>query len=102
MITAREIAYLWIIAFFGVALIIWDHRTQMQAILGKIGAGAETFPPEIERGPSVNQTTNNAVPLTGNEFGFLQTFGNVVSGDAQTNGVDVVFGDIWNNLMGQF
>ena len=100
--TSREIASLWIIGIGAAALIVWDYRNQLNAIVGAItGApspGSAKAANTINPGPSTNLTTNAATPLAGNEFGFLQTYGNSLSGDVVPGGPGVAFGSIWNDL----
>lgn len=99
--SAREIAGLWLVGIIGIAIIIWDHFTQTNLILNALGAGGQAGVPGTQANPIVtrissNVTTNDAMPVTGNEFGALGTYGTVMSGDVQP--LDAVFGDMWNNL----
>jgi len=101
--TAREIAALWIIGLAGIAIIIWDHRAQAQNVVNALSGpsgGVANNPGVIIPGPSTGRTTNNATPMAGNEFGFLATYGNALSGDASPSGPDFAFSDIFNSLNG--
>ena len=97
---AREISTLWIIGVAAVALIIWDHRNALNTILNAVGGGVtgQATPDVIISQVTSNLTTNNATPMAGNEFGSLATRGGIIDGDVQPNGLDKVFGSIWDNL----
>ncbi len=102
--TARELASLWIIAIAAVFVIVWDYRNQLGAVLSAatgVASPRSAVAATTIVATSNTATTNAASPLAGNEYGFLATYGNPLSGDTQPNGVDTAFGNIFNNLMGQ-
>jgi len=103
--TAREIASLWLIGIAAVFIIVWDHRNQAGTVLNALGAsqtpsaGASAMSGAVIPQSAPNSTTtNSAIPVAGNEFGFLATYGNRLTGDTSGSGVDAVFGDIFNNM----
>jgi hypothetical protein len=104
--SAREMATIWIIGIAAVFVIIWDHRTQANRIVSATGSqpsgGVASNTLNIVEGPSTDVGTNNPIPMAGNEFGALTVYGNPGSGDAQANGHDAAFGNIFDNLAGQF
>lgn len=102
---AREIASLWIVAIAAVFVIVWDYRAQLGAIVvaatGSPAPSPTNSPALLISGPSTNMGTNSPIPIVGNEFGALATFGNVMSGGVQNGGPDKIFGNIFDNLGGQ-
>ena|ERR1700731_2524166 len=101
--TPREIATLWIVGLAAVMLIIWDHRQTQGTILDAMGRapGTQVIPDAIITSVNSQLTTNDATPMAGNEFGRIATYGNVLAGDTQPNGLDKVFGNIFDNLAGE-
>jgi hypothetical protein len=98
--TAREGATLWLIGIAAIALVIWDHRNSMNKILANLGGTTgQILPTDIMPGQTANLTTNSAIPMAGNEFGALATRGGLIDGATQPNGLDKVFGSIWDNLV---
>src|SRR5208283_4252106 len=102
--TAREIASLWIITVSAVFVIVWDYRSQLNGLVNAAFGTSTLSAPggvlTIFTGPSTNVGTNAPIPLAGNEFGALATYGTSMSGDVQPGGADTAFGNIFNNLTG--
>lgn len=99
--TSREIAGLWLIAIAGISLVVYDHRSQMQTILGALGSPIGALPSNTATAPQADRkpnSTNSAMPMAGNEFGPLTTFGTPLTGDVQPSGPDLIFSDIFYSM----
>lgn len=99
--TAREIAGLWLISIAGISLVVYDHRSQMQTILGALGSPVGARPSNTEITPQADRrplSTNSAMPMAGNEFGPLATYGTPLGGDVQPSGPDLIFSDIFYSM----
>jgi hypothetical protein len=98
--TAREGATLWLIGIAAIAIVIWDHRNSLNTIMASLsGSPGQVIPSDIQVSQTANLTTNSAIPMAGNEFGALATRGGLIDGATQPNGLDKVFGNIWDNLV---
>jgi len=92
------------VALAAVMLIIWDHRQTSGSVLAAIGGGApgaQVIPDAIITSVTSSLGTNNPSPMAGDRQGRISTYGDVLAGDVQPNGLDKVFGNIFDNLMGE-